>query len=170
MTVALAFTPAEADDAYDAWRFNCGPGALCAVTGAKPEDALRVLPQFKERGYTNPKMMRAGLKALGRSWTEPLSEESENRLLDLAELPAFGLVRVQWGGRWTNPGVPIRARYRHTHWAAVDGQQVFDINAVHFGGWVPVKEWAEQLIPWLMRECAPKATGWWITHSWEVVR
>lgn len=136
----LPFTPEEAQAASDAWRFNCGPGALCALTDTRPEDALRVLPQFKQRGYTNPTMMRAGLTALGRTWDEALSDEAGNRALDLAELPKHGLVRLQWGGRWTNPGVPLRARYRHTHWAAADGEYVFDINNTWFGGWMGVEE------------------------------
>lgn len=105
--IALAFNGEEAQAASEAWRFNCGPGSLCALTGKSPEDARQALPQFEQRGYTN----------------------------------------------------------RHTHWVAADGAQVFDINNIHFGGWLSIEEWAGQLIPWLIRECAPKATGAWLDHA-----
>jgi len=174
MPPAVRFTLEQSNEAWEAWRFNCGPSALCAVTSTKPEDALRVLPQFRERGYTNPTMMRAGLKALGATWKELRSESGAVNLAHgvISPLPAFGLVRVQWGGRWTNPGVPIRARYRYSHWIAIAGDQIFDINAMCVGGWLPFQEWAGQLVPWLLREVyGNKPTGqWWSTHCWEVER
>ena len=82
----------------------------------------------------------------------------------------LGLVRIQWGGRWTNPGVPMRVRYRHTHWVAVGNGEVFDINAICVGGWMPWDEWQDELVPWLMREGVPGHNGtWWPTHALEVM-
>lgn len=37
------FAIEEARSAGDTWKFNCGPGALCAVTGMKPGE-IRPLP------------------------------------------------------------------------------------------------------------------------------
>jgi hypothetical protein len=166
----VAFTADEAERFYDEWRFNCGPSALCAVMNVRPEEALRVIPKFKERGYTNPKMMRAGLMALGATIIELRSEDGPVTLTQDAPYPAFGVVRIQWSGRWTNPGVPVRARYRHSHWIARAGEHAFDINCMGVGGWLPWTEWRDQVAPWLIRELEAKATGWWPTHCWEVGR
>lgn len=95
----------------------------------------------------------------------------------------FGLARVQWEGPWTAPGVPIAAAYRHTHWIGArdikgDGPimfeppyavEIFDINCMCVGGWVPLSEWSGAVVPWLLKECQPKATGgWWLTHTVEI--
>lgn len=111
-TPPVPFTLEEAQQLYDECRFNCGPGALCAVTGRRPVDVLEAMPDFRARGYTNPKMMRRALTALQAIWSEPLSEDGAVNLTPGAIFPkpSFGLVRVQWGGRWTKPGVPVRAR------------------------------------------------------------
>lgn len=166
----VQFSMDEANALFDECRFNCGPSALCAVTGRSPREVLAAMPDFVVRGYTNPKMMRRGLTSLCTKWTEVISEDGPVNLNQtIGAFPSFGLARLQWAGRWTNPGVPVRARYRHSHWIGVAGNKVFDINAMCVGGWLPIDEWANQLVPWLLREVEPKATGeWWTTHSWEV--
>jgi hypothetical protein len=89
-------------------------------------------------------------------------------------------VRVQWGGPWTKPGVPMRVRYRQTHWVGVRERgvakfpgfrrEVFDINAMFVGGWIPYDEWAGRLVPWLIEKCVPHADGqWWPTHVWKLL-
>ena len=166
--IPVPFTMEDAERFYDEWRFNCGPASLCAVLAVRPEVALRVIPKFRERGYTNPRMMRNGLDVLGAKVIELLSEDGRVTLTQDAPYPAFGLVRIQWSGRWTNPGVPVRVRYRHSHWIARADDQAFDINCMCEGGWVPWTEWRDQVAPWLIREIEPKATGWWPTHSWAV--
>jgi len=174
MTPPVPFTLEEAQQLYDECRFNCGPSALCAVTARRPADVLEAMPDFRARGYTNPKMMRRGLAVLGSKWTELLSEDGAVNLANgvILPKPSFGLVRVQWGGRWTKPGVPVRARYRYSHWIAIAGDWIYDINAMCVGGWIPIEEWTGQLVPWLLREIyGSKPSGeWWSTHCWEVER
>lgn len=165
---AVSFTMEEANRLFEERRFNCGPAALCAVLGVRPEAALRSIPHFGQRGYTSPKMMRAGLQTLGAAVSELLSEESAVTSPQDAPYPSRGVVRVQWGGRWTDPGVPVRARYRHSHWIARVGDHAFDINCMCVGGWVPWPEWRDQVAPWLIRTLETKATAWWPTHCWEV--
>lgn len=185
------FTIDEAQDAADDWGFNCGPGALCAVTRMKPGEIRPHLGDFEAKGYTNPTLMAEILHGLHIPFLRKYecAVKVDNRE---PAYPTFGLVRVQWGGPWTRPGVPMRARYRHTHWVAMrmiaattwragsrpmpttprwSDREVFDINAMCVGGWLSWNEWSRELVPWLIKECQPKADGtWWPTHCWEIQR
>lgn len=174
----VRFSVAEAEAAHAAWGANCGPTALAAVLGLTLDQVRPAIPRFEERGYTNPTMMQAALDELSRGW----------RQLRLDEPLRYGLCRVQWGGPWFDPGVPVAATYRHTHWVGYvgsesqiygmpigrlwpveEGAQVFDVNALCAGGWIPMREWADELVPWLLRETTPRASGeWWFTHRYEV--
>ena len=158
----------SAEEAYATdWRFNCGPGALCAVLGMTPAEIRPHMLDFERKGYTNPTLMLDVLRGLGVAF-----RHRPDRLW-----PEFGLVRVQWSGPWTAPGVPPRVAYRHTHWVAScgtrlpDSMRVFDVNAICVGGWLSFIEWAQALVPWLLRICEPKADGrWWVTHALELTR
>lgn len=79
------------------------------------------------------------------------------------------------------PGVPIAARYRHTHWVganAVDpmNTRIFDINAMangpgreHGSGWCDLDYWINELVPLILENGVPRATGrWHLTHVVEV--
>ena len=173
----IRFTEAEAHAAHDAWGFNCGPAALCGVLGLRPEQVRPHLLGFEERGYTNPTLMYDALRSLGVTFTKRVTPADSKTNV----FPRLGLVRVQWAGPWTQPGVPMRARYRKTHWVgtfwsspppdAPSEEFVFDINAAGVGGWIRFDEWSLKLVPWLLKQCEPKADGeWWITHSLEVER
>lgn len=156
-TPPLAFTVDQANAAFDAWRFNCGPGSLAAVLGVGPDVLRPHLLDFERKGYLNPSLMFDILHGLGLTWKKCES------------WPAFGLVRVQWNGPWCDPGRPMRARYRYTHWVACCrvGQRlaVFDVNAMYVGGWIEDVHWRGKLVPWILEECHPKAYGdWWATH------
>ncbi len=148
-------------------RFNCRPAALCVVADLLPEEAVARLPGFADKHYTNPSMMQAALAALGI----PFQRVYECLGLGVARNPVypdFGLVRIQWGGPWMNPGVPVAARYWHTHWIAAHGEWRFDLNAMsdpRANGWIPRELWEQSLVPWLLRESKTKANGeWWPTH------
>ena len=158
------FTLEDADTATEEWGANCGPGAVAAIMNMTLEEVRPIFAAagFEAKHYTNPTMMWAVLASLPCIWRKAEKD-----------WPRHGLVRIQWEGPWTEQGVPIRARYRHTHW--VCGAQgssshgVFDINAINNGsGWVSREDWASQLVPWIVSEI-PRANGkWHITHSIEI--
>src|SRR5690606_20100009 len=95
-----------------------------------------------------------------------------------ADWPRYGLARIQWEGPWTKPGVPARVAYRHTHWVGAAWSEargefgIFDINAIGNGtGWSSERDWARLLVPWLLHECEPDASGgWYLTHAVEIAR
>lgn len=161
------FTADDAQRAYDAWGSNCGPGALAAIAGLTLEEVRPHLQGFDAKRYTNPTMMFGALDSIGRPWSKVATPIT---------WPCWGLVRVQWHGPWMRPGVPMRARYRHTHWVGACSSPgtiaVFDINAIGNGsGWCSLKDWGEILVPWLLKECVPRADGdWTLTHAIEVER
>lgn len=158
------FTIDDAQAAGDAWRFNCGPGAICAVVRMTPNEVRPHLGDFERKGYTNPTLMFQILRNLLVRW----------RMLDKGVWPDYGLVRIQWHGPWMNEGVPIKARYRQTHWVGCRGageaRQIFDVNCMAVGGWVPETEWKEQVVPWLCSQLVKRWDGGWsMTHCLEVV-
>jgi hypothetical protein len=167
MLKLIRFTVDDAQSASDEWRFNCGPGALCAMLNMTPAEIRPHLQDFESKGYTNPTLMRAILDGMDVRYRWDVIPETYPKC-DL--WPDNSLIRIQWAGPWTEPLVPKPARYRHTHWIGcrhngTHEAQIFDVNATCVGGWMPIHEWTDQLVPWLLRECEPKADGrWWQTH------
>lgn len=161
-------TFAEVEAAADEWGCNCGPAALAAVLGLSLAEIRPHLGDFEAKGYMNPTMMLAALRSLWVKW----EAWAAGGIL----WPTCGLCRVQWEGPWTAPGVPIAARYRKTHWVGSrilsDGcVQVFDVNAMHHnGGWLDFEVWRQQLVPWILKHCHPKASGaWHLTHRLQIL-
>ena len=159
------------DDANDCgWQFNCGPGALCAVLNLTPSELRPLMGDFESKGCTNPTLMFDVLKRAGAEYRQVYRSDDPKGYVPKIK---HGLMRVQWGGPWTKQGVPMRVRYRQTHWLALrnNSEQVFDINAICVGGWMNALEWENQLVPWLIKECVPKGDGtWWPTHALEVLK
>jgi hypothetical protein len=162
----VRFTHAEAESAADTWGMNCGPAAVAAICSLTLDELRPHLGDFEVKRYTNPTLMWSILNSIGAKW----------RLVRPPRTwPAYGLARVQWEGPWTAPGVPPRVAYRHTHW--VGAQQgrtdvgIFDVNAMNSGGWIGLDDWVGLLVPWLLKEVAPKASGrWHLTHVVEIER
>ena len=164
------FTLADLEAANDAWGCNCGPGALAAICEMTLDEARRhVGSEFERKRYTNPTLMLAALRSTGMRWSS-ISVPRESR----TAWPLWGLCRIQWEGPWTKPGVPMRARYRYTHWigAASRGAGIFDVNALANGsGWCSLEDWSAILAPALATGHDKRATGGWhITHAIEVAR
>lgn len=161
MARPVRFNADQARHARGVWGANCGPGAIAAVLALTLEELRPHLLDFERKGYTNPSLMYAVLRGLGVAYTVRMGGRDT--------WPSYGLARVQWEGPWMTAGVPVAARYRHTHWIACAGEQVFDINCIGVGGWVPVAEWRDHVVPWLLKQVEPKANGrWHVTHSIEI--
>src|SRR5574341_738504 len=148
------FSLQEAQAAADKWGANCGPGAIAAVLDKTLDEIRPFLGDFEKKKYTNPKLMLEILDRMEVKFWKPKARI----------WPKNGLVRIQWEGPWTDPGVPLRKRYRHTHWVAsrwIIGEDIFifDINCICVGGWVPVVEWEKQVVPWLLKQVEPRAYG-----------
>jgi hypothetical protein len=155
------FTVAEAETAGEAWGFNCGPGALCGVLGLLPDVARQHMKGFEQKRYTNPTMMFDALRSLSVAFTVHATPRG-----GMLPWPKRGLIRIQWGGPWMKEGVPIKARYRQTHWVGSwvtsDGATwIYDINACEWGGWCPLDGWKSDVVPWVLKECVPRNDGTW---------
>lgn len=170
-TETTRFTVEEAQAAADDWGLNCGPGAAAAVLGLTPDEIRPHLGDFERKGYANPTLMRSILKSVGAKFS------CRGGGFGRTDWPLYGLAVVQWEGPWTKLGVPARVAYRHTHWVGArckivsdhKAVEVFDINCMSVGGWVSLLEWETQVVPWLLKECHPKASGQWhLTHAVEV--
>lgn len=162
------FTVEDAQRAHDEWGCNCGPGALAAICGLTLDEVRPHMGDFERKGYTNPTLMIAALKSIGTRFSY------RGGHLGTEWWPCYGLARIQWEGPWTKDGVPIRARYRHTHWVgamrSAQGTGIFDINCLNNGsGWARFEDWRDIVVPWILKECVPRADGHWhITHAIEV--
>ena len=168
------------DEALTAWNgtVNCGPAAIACIAGLTLDELRPHMGDFESKHYTNPGLMREVLKSLGityrwKSYSPVLNGKAPKE----EQWPHFGLCRVQWEGPWTRAGVPIRVRYRHTHWIGcqrIDGEEpnIFDVNALGYqNGWIPLSMWSSSLVPWILKHCEPQADGkWHLTHVIEVTK
>jgi hypothetical protein len=166
MIIAPRFTEADAQRAFDEWGCNCGPSALAAIGGLTLAEVRPLLVGFDAKRYTNPTMMRDALGSVFSSWKYTIGRDGPT-------WPRFGLARIQWEGPWTLPGVPMRARYRYTHWVGSKrgetGTGVFDINAINNGsGWVSLEDWTAILAPAIAAQYKRSSGAWHITHAIEV--
>lgn len=166
MSIDPRLTMKFSDDDYyracEQWGANCGPGAIAAILDTTLDKIRPHLKEFEYKHYTNPRLMFSILSGLGVRW---------NLIND--SMPLNGLMRVQWEGPWTDPGVPRRKRYRHSHWIAIrrvkGNLYAFDINCVTIGGWVPYEFWHKSVVPWLLDIIEPGAYGTWHpTHRLEI--
>ena len=110
----LRFKQADAQRAFEEWGANCGPGALAVALGVPIASVRPLLPDFPDRRYTSPTMMRQALQLAG----VPILEECRGTQLPEdcpAQLPRHGLIRIQWTGPWTLTGMNPRWAYTYTH-------------------------------------------------------
>lgn len=83
-------------------------------------------------------------------------------------------MRLPLSDEETEPGVPMKARYRQTHWIASwftveRGHGVFDVNACNNGtGWVTRQQWENILAPHILSHVPRAYPSWHITHGIEI--
>jgi hypothetical protein len=101
----------------------------------------------------NPTQMAQALVALGafRTCRYPL------KTADLCN----GISRIQWEGKWLNPGVPARVAYHHTHWVAHFNGWVL-CTACEPAKWITVSAWKDFHL-----NCEP-VSPFHITHHYEI--
>jgi hypothetical protein len=172
------FTEADSDRAYDEWGANCGPTAFAAILGLTLDETRRFFDAagFPGKHYTNPTMMLEVLRASGRGHVV-----MQGSRLTADPWPTWGLVRIQWHGPWMEPGVPMAARYRHTHWVGSARRSldptmktevgIYDCNAMANGtGWVSIEGWRDIVVPFVTKEVKRADGKWSVTHAIEVRR
>jgi hypothetical protein len=170
------YTIDELKVAIEAWGCNCGPGALAAMVGLKPDDVRAHIPKFDERHYTNPSMMQAALRSLGVGYHD-VDDSADRVALDsggdpMLKWPDYGLMRIQLEGPWLKPGVPPAAAYKHTHWIGCitnawgfkPGSWIFDFNT----GWETPESWEAGVVKEITGQTKRATGGWHPTHRWEL--
>lgn len=159
------FTAADCAHAHAAWGCNCGPAALAAMAGLSLDEVRPHLGDFEAKRYMNVTMMRAALARLRIAFGEVNPGEA-------LDYPFYGLCRVQWEGPWMNAGVPVYARYPHTHWIGAYRKPVtsdivvFDVNCPV--GWADLDVWNQLLVPQLVAQHKRASGGWHFTHAFDI--
>lgn len=169
------FTNDELAEAADAWGCNCGPAALAFALQIPLWSTRYALPRFVEKRHTTPTMMREALAAYHVTpWVVRLPEQKYPT--DIAgmfdALGTIALVRVQWTGPWTAPGINPKWGYVHSHWIAAwrDGVKdggvnlVYDVNS----GISSMQFWEYETVQRIIAGHARADGGWFPTHIWRV--
>lgn len=163
LEATILFMPPDLNEAHKAWKCNCGPGSVAALLGLTCEQVRPHFPGHAERGYSNPSHLQNALRSLGcrvvSTW---------KRTPEALALPRFGIVFVQFGGPWLREGVPAGWAYRATHFAAVNGGQVYDVN--QDPPWYPKSGWESDLLPWLASTINRCDGTFYIRAAFEVLR
>lgn len=163
----LPFTIADLHRAMEEWGCNCGPSALAFAIRSDLETARRAIPDFDRKRYTSPSMMKTALVSLRRFFTPVRNPTREAMFPPIVR----SLVRIQFTGPWTQPGVNPKAAYCYTHWIATfrddhpargGTEYVFDVNC----GVVAMEGWCRDLVPLLIPR---RGDGGWVpTHIWRI--
>lgn len=164
------YTPPDVADAHELWGANCGPAALAAILGQPVMTMRPFLADFATRPFMTPTQLSAALRAAQQPFRV-------RRHLSEAR-PQYGLLFVQWEGPWTQPGVPVRAAYTHTHWVGVawtadQGQMLYDVNAgddARWGGWCAARTWALHIVPAICEGIPGADGGWFVRWACDVTR
>lgn len=133
------------------------------------EQAIELIPLWKEKGWINPPQVKDGLEQYGQKHKKiKLQYLTEKPSKALGTAPA-GLVFVQFTGpqekrKYSGWSCWNQEAWK-THWIAFDRGQIYDINAMHFDGtrgdWIPEKKWLEDIVLAIMPE---HATGHYVKH------
>ncbi len=166
-TIDYPFTEAECREAFEQWGANCGPTALAFALQIPLAQVRGTIPGFEEKRYTSPTMMILAVSNLHRrvEVAEPIPGVKR---LDPHRWQNLSLVRVQWTGPWTKPGMNPKWAYNYTHWIATwmsgDVPMIFDIN----GGILTFEEWKAEIVPALTAATPRADGGWFPTHVWRI--
>jgi hypothetical protein len=150
----LRYTEAESKAANKAWKATCGPHAIAAACGKTLEEvrAAFIPGAVNYRGWMSPTQVERTLGALNVAYDVRKGLKTQKL--------CNGINRVQWEGKWLNPGVPPRVAYFHTHLVAhFDGVVLCTCCLV--AEWVPAEDWRSFV--------AAEIHPFHVTHHWELV-
>jgi hypothetical protein len=156
----------EAEDANEEWGCNCGPTALAFALQRPLEDVRHAIPDFAERRYTSPAMMKAALQHFRQGFLA-ITASSEAALPRMFAGP-MSLVRIQWTGPWIVKGKPQKWAARQTHWIAAwmgspgGSRLVFDCN----GGMRTYESWEAEIVPIIVASVKRADGGWYPANIW----
>ncbi len=143
----LRYTAADSKRAHAEWKATCGPHSLAAACGKTLDEVRAILVNYQ--GWMSPTQVSNALAALGQPFTLTKGLKTANL--------CNGINRVQWEGKWLNPGVPARVAYFHTHLVAHFNGRVLCTCCLH-DEWVSAEGWAEFI--------AEEVYPFHITHHW----
>ncbi len=149
----LRYTDVDSDRAEKEWKATCGPHSIAAALGKTLDEVRPALANYK--GWMSPTQMTQALLKLGAFHNLTHHLKTPNL--------CHGINRVQWEGKWLNPGVPARVAYFHTHWVARFGDWVL-CTACEPAKWIPEWEWRHFHV-----NCEPKSP-FHITHHYALPR
>src|SRR5262245_42581782 len=118
--------PADVHLAYRLFGANCGPASLAAVLSVEVCDVIALFDQFPDRPYTSRMKMEEALRSCDLEFART------------GEFPEFGLALIQFEGRWNQFRGSERWAGSYSHWIAVSGPLIYEINA---DGWTSRGEW-----------------------------
>jgi hypothetical protein len=145
--------PTDVRLANDLFGSNCGPAALAAALSIQICDVMVIFEQFPERPYTTLSKMREALSNIGLHFE------------DSSRMPCFGLALIQIDGPWSDLPGSGRWSARYTHWVAVSGDQIYDINA---NAWTGRSDWESATLP-LLIATYDRAVGWHVKRGLEIL-
>ncbi len=130
---ALLYSEADSDRANHEWKASCGPHSIAAACGLTLDQVRPALTNYK--GWMSPTQMLNALRTLNHFPGEIYNPLKTPKLCE-------GINRIQWEGKWLNPGVPPRVAYFHTHWVAHFGGMVL-CTATDPATWVKEPDWRD---------------------------
>lgn len=145
--------PPDLEDEVRILGATCGPVAFAVISGKALSEAVTCFPAFEAGRWTSRTEMEKALLGAGLSYT---------RMPGV--WPETGLCLIQFTGPWIYQKF-AHAALKHTHWVAVLGQYVFDVN---WGGWLPQLNWEDTVLSELIAS-RPRANGWRVLTAYEIL-
>lgn len=116
-------------------RCACGQASLAAALGCHAGDIMHAFPS--PGLWVNDVRMMQAITTLGIMHEDVTGQTTERKAVQW----------IQGLGSWMQPGVPMGARNQRTHWVAICGDAIYDLNA---DSWLPYAVWETQILPELL--------------------
>ena len=152
----MPYTPAESEHCREQWKAACGHHALAAVCNERLATVCQAVGHRK--GWMNPTMIHNALATLGVPVRLTKGLQTQNL--------CAGLNRVQFEGPWLAEGLRPALAYPYTHWIGQRDGYVLDTLIDPFD-WLLRADWAA-VVSHGYYTALPRATGWHITHHYQI--